>query len=100
MVVSRRSVRAVREHVFRRYRAPMASFELDADTTHPPDFALLLNGGLAMYWRRTVLEQAEGELQALGYAHIRLDATDWNEEGLHDAFASALAFPDYYGRNL
>jgi len=78
----------------------VGAFELDADTTHPSDFALLRDGGLAMYRHRPVLVEAEQELRLLGYEDIRLDAHGWTERELHDAFASALDFPEYYGRNL
>lgn len=78
----------------------MGAFELDADTTHPPDFALLRDGGLAMYREGAVLDEAEQELRVLGYEDIRPDAHGWVEPNLHDAFADALNFPSYYGRNL
>lgn len=78
----------------------MGAFGVDADTTHPPDFALLRDRGLAMYRQRAVLVEAEQELLLLGYEAIRLDAHGWTESDLHDAFASALDFPEHYGRNL
>jgi hypothetical protein len=78
----------------------VVAFERDADTTHPPDFALLRNGGLAMYRDPAVLHEAEQELRQLGYEGIRLDAYRWSESDLHEAFVSALNFPVSYGRNL
>ena len=78
----------------------MVAFGLDADTTHPPDFALLRDGGLALFRRPAVLDDAEQELRGLGYDQVRLDTGGWTESDLHDAFASALTFPGYYGRNL
>ncbi len=101
---SKRSIVSVCERAppvaIRHYRRPVVAFELDADTTHPSDFALLRNGGLATYRGRAVLDEAEQELRQLGYEGIRLDAHGWTESELHEAFASALNFPDYYGRNL
>ncbi len=71
----------------------MVAFGLDADTTHPPDFALLRDGGLALFRRPAVLDDAEQELRGLGYDQVRLDAGGWTESDLHDAFASALTLP-------
>lgn len=53
-----------------------------------------------MYWRLSVLREDEAALQELGYELSRVDATAWDADGLHDAFAANLGFPDYYGRNL
>jgi hypothetical protein len=78
----------------------VAAFDLNADTEHPTDFALLRDGGIAMYWRTSVLSEAEDALRDIGYELVALDATDWDEGAMHDAFASALKFPVYYGRNL
>jgi len=78
----------------------VGAFALDADTTHPPDFALLRAGGMALFRRPNVLREAEQELGGLGYDLARLEASSWTESDLHDAFASTLSFPGYYGRNL
>lgn len=84
----------------RRYGARVAAFDLDADTTHPTDFLLLRNGGLALYRQQTTLDEEQRALIALGYAITRLYASGWDESGLHDSFATDLGFPEYYGRNL
>lgn len=89
-----------RQFETRRYRSSVVAFALDADTTHPPDFALLQAGGMALFRRPNVLRDAEQELGGLGYDHARLEASSWTESDLHDAFASTLSFPGYYGRNL
>lgn len=83
-----------------RYRAAVAAFDLNADTQHPADFALLRGGGLALYRSRAVLDEAEQELADAGYALIRLVASGLDKSGLHDAFAAGFAFPDHYGRNM
>lgn len=78
----------------------MAPFALDADSTHAPDFTLLRDGGLALYWRPVVLLAAESELRGLGYDHVQLEAGTWEARDLHREFATALCFPGYYGHNL
>jgi RNAse (barnase) inhibitor barstar len=78
----------------------VAAFDLDADTTHPADFGLLRGGGLALYRAPSVLAEAEHEVADLGYALIRFVAIGWDESALHEAFATGLGFPDYYGRNM
>lgn len=78
----------------------VAAFDLDADTMHPTDFTLLRHGGPALYRQQSVLDEEEQDLAALGYALTHLDASGWDESALHDSFATALGFPDYYGRNL
>src|SRR5271156_3075441 len=87
-------------HARRRYRASVAAFSLDADTAGPSDFAIVHDGGLAMYWALEVLADAEKEFEGIGYMAVGLDATDWDEARLHRDFAAALDFPDYYGHNL
>lgn len=79
----------------------MPAFPTDATTHHPHDFALARGGGVATFLRDEVLAESEGELDDLGYARTRLDASGWVEERLlHENFASALGFPTYYGHNL
>lgn len=75
-------------------------FPLDADTAHPPDFALMRDGGLTLFRRPAVLEETEAALAGIGYELVALDATHWDGERLHRDFASALDFPAYYGGNL
>jgi hypothetical protein len=78
----------------------VVSFALDADIAHPLDFALIRDGGVAMYWRTSVLDDTERELASLGYDLVRMDATAWGEAVLHRDFAASLGFPTYYGSNL
>ena len=78
----------------------MPAFDLDADVTHPADFALVRGGGIALYRNPTMLKEAEDELDELGYDRTRVDTATWNDVTMHDAVAAALDFPDYYGRNL
>jgi len=78
----------------------VAAFPLDAVTTYPPDFALVRDGGVAMFWRTAVLESAEADLGKFGYEWVGLDAATWDEEALHRDFAAELGFPAYYGNNM
>lgn len=83
------------------YPRSVPAFSTDATTTHPHDFALARGGGVATYLRAEVLADSERELEALGYARARLDAREWEQERrLHEDFAAALNFPEYYGNNL
>ena len=54
-----------------------------------------------LFLREHILREAEEALQTLGYALVELDAVAWRDAAdLHDALATALHFPDYYGRNF
>lgn len=65
------------------------------------DLLLLLNSHVHQTDSRAVLDEVAGLLAGLGYQLIDLDASSWRSEtSMHDSLASALQFPDYYGRNL
>jgi hypothetical protein len=79
----------------------VAAFELDADVTHPADFAIARDGGVANYSDLDSLESGIRSLKALGYYVIRVHAGDWRQAGdMLDGLAGALEFPDYFGRNV
>jgi hypothetical protein len=83
----------------------VAAFDLDTHTRHPPDFALLRGGGLALFRRTGILAEAEAELEAAGYTVVGLDAALWvepesGETAMHRDLAEALSFPAYYEQNL
>jgi hypothetical protein len=79
----------------------VASFDLDAVTTHPIDFRLVAGGGAALFLRESVLLEAQEALASMRYAIVPLDASEWTEESaLHEALSAGLGFPAYYGRNL
>ena len=67
---------------------------------HAADFALLRDGGLALFWSPQVLTEVENELHSLGYDAARLEAAQWDGTSMHGHIAAALDFPDYYGQNL
>lgn len=78
----------------------MVAFPLDADITHPPDFALVRDGGLALFSDRAALADTEERLAQTGYESVSLACSTWDVATLHRELAAALAFPDYYGHNL
>ncbi|WP_433327905.1 barstar family protein [Spirillospora sp. CA-294931] len=78
----------------------MAAFAPDAD---PSDLAysLMMNSFITLFWRPALLEETTEALRAQSYDIVHLDALTWTtEQDLHQAFASALDFPAYYGHNL
>jgi RNAse (barnase) inhibitor barstar len=76
----------------------MPSFSTDP-AEHAPDFALA--GEVTLFWRLSVIDDAADGLRRLGYQTFRLRGSERTDPSdLHDAFASGLSFPDYYGRNL
>ena len=79
----------------------MAVFQEEPTTWKRLDWRLLQNGPITMYLRPVVLEDDISWLVENGYRVDRLDCSGWiDKEVAHTALANALAFPDYYGRNL
>lgn len=78
----------------------MASFR-DDEAGNALDWAILRDGGIALYRNR---EWLDGDLQLLsvrGYIVHRFECSDWtSEEIMHTSLAAALEFPHYYGKNL
>ncbi|WP_305094470.1 barstar family protein [Prescottella sp. R16] len=65
------------------------------------DWALLRSGPIARYTSAFDFAAAQHRLRGLGYRVHLLDAADWSTtQDLHEAVASALDFPSWYGRNL
>lgn len=78
----------------------MAVFSLDAVTSHPLDFRLMVNGPVTAFWRDAVLEDALQWLYKHSYRVVSLDAQSWRDEtGMHADLAEGLTFPAHYGRN-
>lgn len=76
-------------------------FDMQTDLGRRLDWRLLQDSSLILYWRATILEEDVAELVRLGYQAVRLRAQDWLTEGdMHEAFAEAFGFPDYYGHNF
>jgi RNAse (barnase) inhibitor barstar len=66
------------------------------------DWQILQNGGFALYWRSTFLEEDIAWLKSEGYRLHEFDCTRWRGDinQLHDDFARSFSFPDYYGKNF
>lgn len=79
----------------------MATWDVDAETTHPVDFRLVHNAFVTLYWQLSVLAETVGWLKVHGYDVVEFDASTWvSDADMYDDFASRLDFPDYFGRNL
>ena len=79
----------------------MAVWDPDAAYSHPVGFDIASTGFVNKVWGATVLAQTVSVLSASGYRVVQLDAEAWRGiDDFHDAISGALAFPDYYGRNL
>lgn len=79
----------------------MAVFHSEDDNDQRRDWAILREGGVALYWRPEALRIDLGWLESNGYDIVEFDAARWNsEEQMHDALRTGLSFPYYYGKNL
>ncbi len=79
----------------------MASFTDGEIHDRNPDWQILRDGGISLYLSPAVLEAELEWLRSRDYEVKELDSGLWLTEALmHDALASALCFPAYYGRNL
>lgn len=79
----------------------MATWDVEAETTHPLDYRLVQNTFVTMFWRSSLLNEAVDWLRSLAYRVVEFDAGSWSSDGdMYDDAASALGFPDYLGRNL
>jgi Barstar (barnase inhibitor) len=66
-----------------------------------PAYRLLAESAVTLFWRPELLHQTVAALRAHGYQIVSVDASSWTaDDRMHAAIADALAFPDYYGRNL
>lgn len=83
------------------YDREMALFTDDEIHDGNADWQILRDGGISLYLRPAVLEAELEWLRSRDYELKELDSGLWLTEALmHDALASALCFPAYYGRNL
>lgn len=65
------------------------------------DWAILRDGGVALYWRPEALKMDLNWLESNDYEIVEFDAANWSsEEQMHDALRARLSFPYYYGKNL
>ena len=79
----------------------MAIFRNESEDFQRLDWTLLQNGAINLYLRRELLAEDAAWLKAHNYQLDNFDCSAWGrEEDMHEALASGLEFPDYYGRNL
>ena len=79
----------------------MAAFDPATDLSDDLAFRLLSTSPVTLFRRRQALDETVAWLGDHGYQVTHLDAAQWaTEDDLHRDIAVALAFPDYYGRNL
>jgi len=79
----------------------MAQFTHDESSWSRLDYAILRDGGVALYYADSILAEDLAWLRSERYEIQEFDAGAWRVEGdFHDAVAKTLKFPAYYGRNL
>ena len=79
----------------------MAIFSAEDANDQRRDWAILRDGGVALYWRPEALKADLNWLELNDYEIVEFDAGSWSsEEQMHDALRSRLSFPYYYGKNL
>ncbi|GGU32758.1 barstar family protein [Nocardioides albus] len=77
----------------------MAAFGPDDFSRY--DYSLLLNGGVSLFWSRSVWDDGISSLTTLGYRVVRLSASRWtNSAEMFRQLAESLDFPDYFGHNF
>ncbi len=78
----------------------MATWDADAETTHPVDYRLVQNGFVTMFWQSSLLAETTDWLRSHAYRVVDFDAGSWSSDrDMYDDLAVALNFPDYFGRN-
>jgi RNAse (barnase) inhibitor barstar len=79
----------------------VAAFDPSSNLNEDMAFRLMRDTPVTMFWRRGLLDDAVGWLEAHGYRVVRIDASGWtSSDDMHRDVAKALEFPDYYGNNL
>jgi len=79
----------------------VATWDAEAETTHPLDFRLVHNTFVTMFWRSSLLDETVGWLRAHAYYVVEFNAASWaSASDMYDDVALGLNFPDYFGRNL
>ncbi len=79
----------------------MAIFRNESEDFQRVDWTLLQDGAINLYLRPEFLAEDAEWLKSHNYRLDSFDCSAWgSEEDVHEALASGLEFPDYYGRNL
>jgi hypothetical protein len=83
------------------YDLAVSAFDPNQDLDQDLAFRLLTNTSVTLFWRRQLLDETIGWLVDQRYQVVVVDASGWSSESdLHREMATALSFPEYYGRNL
>jgi hypothetical protein len=83
------------------YVPRVATWDADAETTHPVDFRLVRNTFVTMFWRSSLLDETIDWLRTHAYDVVEFDTGSWaSDADMYDDIALGLNFPDYFGRNL
>ena len=62
---------------------------------------LAANTFVSLWWNRELFDRTVGRLRGQRFAVVEVDAFEWTTAAaMHQGIATALDFPDYYGRNL
>lgn len=78
----------------------MATWDPEAQLSHPRDYRLARNTFVTLFWDPQVLRETTEWLLEQGYDVRTVDASPWTDElEMHKGLASLLDFPDYYGHN-
>jgi hypothetical protein len=65
------------------------------------DWAILRDGGVSLYHKRTYLDEDIAWLTSRRYLIYPIDCASWvSSAAMHDSLKQVLEFPDYYGRNF
>lgn len=84
-----------------RYVLRVATWDPEAETTHPVDYRLVHNTFVTMFWRSSILDEKIDWLRSHSYRVVEFHADSWSSAAdMHEDVATALRFPDYFGRNL
>lgn len=79
----------------------MASFSQQEIAEQALDWDILRSGGITLYKNLDFMSLDARLLLDKGYRIVNADCSRWSSiDAMHDGLADALAFPDYYGRNL
>jgi barstar (barnase inhibitor) len=84
-----------------RYLLCVATWDAEAERTHPVDFRLVHITFVSMFWRSSLLDETVEWLRSHAYDVVEFDAGSWaSNAAMYDDIASGLNFPDHFGRNL
>lgn len=79
----------------------MAAFTIEEANDERADWTILKDGGVALYWRREILDDDVKWLESSGYRIVSFEAAEWlSEDVMHSSLKVELSFPVYYGNNL